>query len=198
MSEQVPERASQRASDADREAVVSMLQEAASDGRLDLEEFEERMAATYRSKTLGELDTLTRDLRGGSGGAVVPGRTTELRLASVGSTIKRSGAWVVPRKVIVDGKFGSTRLDLTRAKITSRDVEIALDTAAGSVQIIVPDDTAVDADDLVTNFGSVSVRVHGPDNPSLRLKITGRTNMGSVVVRRLSFIERWWRRLRKR
>ncbi|MFI7676333.1 DUF1707 domain-containing protein [Actinophytocola sp. NPDC049390] len=51
-----------RASDADREHVVTALQQHVGDGRLTLDEFSERSAAAYRSRTMGELDALTRDL----------------------------------------------------------------------------------------------------------------------------------------
>lgn len=51
-----------RASDADRERVVSALQEQVGVGRLTLEEFEERSTVAYTAKTIAELRKLTRDL----------------------------------------------------------------------------------------------------------------------------------------
>lgn len=51
-----------RASDADRERVVATLSEQVGTGRLTLEEFSERSAMVYRSRTLGDLAALTRDL----------------------------------------------------------------------------------------------------------------------------------------
>ena len=51
-----------RASDADREAVVATLREAFTDGRLTLDEFDERMAAAYAGRTWGDLRGLTADL----------------------------------------------------------------------------------------------------------------------------------------
>ena len=51
-----------RASDVDREAVVATLREAFTAGRLTLDEFDERMAAAYASKTWGDLRKLTIDL----------------------------------------------------------------------------------------------------------------------------------------
>ena len=51
-----------RASDADRDVVVAALREAYTAGRLDLEEFDERMSAAYASKTWGDLRKLTIDL----------------------------------------------------------------------------------------------------------------------------------------
>jgi hypothetical protein len=46
----------------DREQVAALLRENYSDGRLTLEEFQERLENAYGAKTLGELDVLTADL----------------------------------------------------------------------------------------------------------------------------------------
>ena len=51
-----------RASDVDRDAVVTTLRDAYTAGRLTLDEFDERMAAAYASKTWGDLRRLTVDL----------------------------------------------------------------------------------------------------------------------------------------
>jgi hypothetical protein len=55
-------RATLRASDAEREAVVDTLRRAHSEGRLDTAELEERISRCYSAKTLGELDRLVYDL----------------------------------------------------------------------------------------------------------------------------------------
>jgi hypothetical protein len=51
-----------RASDTDRQKVVDRLQEAFSEGRLDLAELDERTAGAYAARTLGDLKQFTRDL----------------------------------------------------------------------------------------------------------------------------------------
>ena len=51
-----------RASDSERESVVDVLRDAYTDGRLTLEEFEERTSAAYASKTWADLRELTADL----------------------------------------------------------------------------------------------------------------------------------------
>ena len=55
-------RASLRASDADREHVVNVLRQHHGDGRIDVNEFTERMQIAFEAKTLGELEALTKDL----------------------------------------------------------------------------------------------------------------------------------------
>ena len=51
-----------RASDKERDSVVDVLRDAYTDGRLTLEEFEERTSAAYASKTWTDLRELTSDL----------------------------------------------------------------------------------------------------------------------------------------
>ena len=56
------ERGDMRASDAERERVVEELRAHAGDGRLDLEELEERTSAALAAKTLAELGAVKADL----------------------------------------------------------------------------------------------------------------------------------------
>jgi hypothetical protein len=51
-----------RASDNDRERVVTALRDAFTEGRLTLDEFEERTSAAYAARTWGDLRALTDDL----------------------------------------------------------------------------------------------------------------------------------------
>lgn len=51
-----------RASDQERESVVDVLRDAFTDGRLTLEEFEDRTSAAYAARTWADLRELTADL----------------------------------------------------------------------------------------------------------------------------------------
>jgi hypothetical protein len=51
-----------RASDADREAVAERLRVASVDGRIDSEELEERLAATYAARWVADLDRIVADV----------------------------------------------------------------------------------------------------------------------------------------
>jgi Domain of unknown function (DUF1707) len=66
-----------RASDADREAVAETLRDAHAEGRLTLEEFEERLDRALAAKTVGELAAVTPDLPTRS--ASIEAATTPLR-----------------------------------------------------------------------------------------------------------------------
>ena len=76
-----------RAADADRERLAERLRKSHAEGRLDMEEFQQRLERCYEAKTLGELSELVRDLprqdepaerAAKSGPSDVPGRRRAL------------------------------------------------------------------------------------------------------------------------
>lgn len=125
-----------RASDDDRERVAQVLQEAHADGRLTMDEFEERLTAAYSSRTLGELAALTADL--------LPAERQPFKLDSrpVSAFFRkeaRDGRWVVPAELDVNAMFGTTRLDLRDAILQSRRVVINATLVFGGLEIHVPE-----------------------------------------------------------
>ncbi|MGH3646879.1 MAG: DUF1707 SHOCT-like domain-containing protein [Micromonosporaceae bacterium] len=58
------EKSDLRAGDADRQKVADRLKQAVDEGRLGLDEYDERLGAAYAAKTYGELEALTTDLPG--------------------------------------------------------------------------------------------------------------------------------------
>jgi Domain of unknown function (DUF1707) len=51
-----------RAADADRERTAERLRQSHADGRLDMDEFQQRLERCYAAKTLGQLGELVKDL----------------------------------------------------------------------------------------------------------------------------------------
>src|SRR5262245_57604389 len=69
MSEPIPQSTRVRTSDVEREKIVTVLRTAVGEGRLTLEEGDERIAAAYAAKYRDELGPLTTDLPGDPGRA---------------------------------------------------------------------------------------------------------------------------------
>jgi hypothetical protein len=67
-----PRDRSLRAGDGDREAFAAILREQHLDGRLDSDEFQERLDACMAAKTYADLDRLVTDLPGGEPPAARP------------------------------------------------------------------------------------------------------------------------------
>lgn len=131
-----------RASDADRERVVALLTEAASDGRLTLGEHSERAERAYTARTLGELAELTADLAVPSAQPIrLDGRKP---IAGIFGIQRRDGRWVVPDRLGVTAIFGEVVLDLREAVLQSRRITLLATMLGGSVQLIVPEGIAVE------------------------------------------------------
>jgi hypothetical protein len=131
-----------RASDADRDRVLALLAEAASDGRLTADEHTERVVVACSARTLGELAGLTRDL-------VVPSaqpvRVDSGRVVSgLFGTQRRDGRWVVPEGLAVTAMFGEVVLDFREALLQSRRVTVYATAVGGKVRLIVPEGLAVE------------------------------------------------------
>lgn len=131
-----------RASDADRERVVTLLTQAAGDGRLTLGEHTERAERAYAARTLGELAVLTTDLAVPS---AQPIRLDARRsVAAIFGKERREGRWVVPDSLTVIVIFGELVLDLREALLQSSRTTLLATVIGGTVQLIVPEGVAVE------------------------------------------------------
>ncbi|MFD7924192.1 DUF1707 domain-containing protein [Streptomyces sp. NPDC059740] len=140
-----------RASDADRDRVAEILREALAQGRLDAEEHAERLDRLYRSKTVGELQPLVRDLPDVAAGApkaaarpVAPtGPVTTQNLVAVFSANTRKGRWRAPSVINATAVFGSVEIDLTEAVFTQQQIVINCRSVLGSVEVRVPENVTL-------------------------------------------------------
>jgi hypothetical protein len=130
-----------RASDTDRERVVAVLAEAASDGRLTLDEHAERVQRAYRARTLGELAGLTEDLVAPS---AQPLRLDGSRaVAAFFATQRRDGRWVVPDRMVVTAVGGHVVLDLREALLQGMHTIVHATLIGGQLHLLVPEGVRV-------------------------------------------------------
>ncbi|MFD8634363.1 DUF1707 domain-containing protein [Streptomyces sp. NPDC059533] len=189
-----------RASDADRERVVERLRDGLAEGRLDMDEFEERLEAAYKSRTYAELEPLTRDLpavgaaaptrsaapvSGGAGWpARIGGAGTSTAAVAIMSGFQRKGRWTVPARFDAVAFWGGGELDLREADFAQREVVINCVAIMGGIQVIVPPGVAVDLRGIGI-MGGFDQRLGGdqvdPDAP--RVIVTGFAFWGGVDVR---------------
>jgi hypothetical protein len=192
-----------RISDAERHRVAELLREAAGEGRLDLEELDERLAATYAAKTYGDLVPLTSDLPGPAG-PLTPARAGTVpawpdERSPVGavptygasfalmSESRRSGVWDIGEHHVAVACMGSVVLDLREARFPQGEVVIDAYAVMGSVQVLVGYRTAV----VVSGVGVMgSYQEHRSryptqvDGSSPVVRVRGFALMGSVDVAR--------------
>jgi hypothetical protein len=193
----VPEPRNLRASDADRERVANVLREAAGDGRLTMDELDERLDAVYAAKTYAELEPITHDLPGAGSsyppaaapaGAADPGRfggapTSGGAVAILGG-FTRKGDWVVPKTFNAFMFMGGGEIDLREARFAEREVTLNIVAIMGGCEITVPEDATL----RVTGIGVLGAFDHSnpgsgtTDGPVIT--VSGLAFMGGVDVKR--------------
>jgi hypothetical protein len=131
-----------RASDADRERVLTLLGEAAADGRLTLDEHSERAERAYAARTLGELAGLTTDLAGPSGQPIQ--LDAHRAVTGLFRRESREGHWVVPDRLAASAICGEVTLDLRQALLQSSRIVVMATVILGTLRLIVPEEVAVE------------------------------------------------------
>jgi hypothetical protein len=171
-----------RASHADRDRVVDVLRVAAGDGRLTLEELDERLESALSARTAGELAVLTADLPEVVGETPLEAQEV-VRIEQEGSSTRRGDGWVVPRRLEIRSAWGEVTLDFTDAVITRDTLHIDLDMRAGALKLLTRPGVVVDTGGLVTNYSQIKARGAADAPVVLRVRITGEIDYGQVVVR---------------
>jgi hypothetical protein len=195
-----------RASDADRERVAERLRDALAEGRLDMDEFQERLDVVYRAKTYGELEPVTRDLPAPGGhpvsmvkrsaptsaaetdwsSRITGGQGSSDRGIAVMAGFQRVGHWVAPRRFDAIAVMGGGVVDLRDAYFAGHEVVINCVALMGGVEIIVPPGVEV----VMRGTGFMGGFDHdtrgddgsySPDAP--RVVVTGFAFWGGVGVR---------------
>ncbi len=193
-----------RVSDSDRHKVAEVLREAAGDGRIDLEELDQRLEATYAAKTYGDLVPITLDLPTHTApGTLVPrssraassrpartpagaGPTWSASLGIMGETT-RKGVWDVGPTHAATALMGSVVIDLREARFPDGDVIINANAVMGSVSVLVnaQTDVRIEGTGIMGSYSELRARVDAViDEHSPVVRVRGIALMGSVDVRR--------------
>src|ERR687885_2175351 len=182
-----------RASDADRERVVAVLQQALADGRITVDEFGERSSTAHAARTQDELAGLTRDLvpATGTGAApapalahsVGPGAESAPPVVAVFSGAKRTGRWRPARRETVVAVFGGVEIDLREAELPPRELHLSAWAFFGGVDVTVPEGMRVEATGFAL-FGGRDIRGGESADPTAPvLRVHAVTVFGGVNVK---------------
>ncbi|MFI5983914.1 DUF1707 domain-containing protein [Streptomyces sp. NPDC051555] len=194
MTNQLPE---MRASDAEREEVTETLRQAVAEGRLDMEEFDERLGAALKARTRGELATLTSDLpvRCGSATSVVAasgsgwgertgGRATSSGAFAVWGGFARRGHWTVGRTFTAFTLWGGGVIDLREARFEGAEASIRCFALFGGMSVVVPPDLECEVKGIGI-LGGFGDRASGPGTAgSPRVTVTGLALFGGIGAER--------------
>ncbi|MBW1595995.1 DUF1707 domain-containing protein [Streptomyces sp. JJ38] len=185
-----------RASDAERDQIAEILRDAMAEGRLDVDEFGERLDAVYQARTRGELKPLVADLPETSGGRAPDPRPAAGWAARFGGTptsrsalalmcgFVRRGPWVAPRRFNAVAVWGGGEIDLREARFEDREIVIRATAVMGGVHIVVPHDAEVTVGG-VGIMGGFDPSASGTGAPgAVRVSVTGLAFWGGVSVER--------------
>jgi DUF1707 SHOCT-like domain len=189
-----------RISDSDRHKVAEVLREAAGDGRIDFEELDQRLEATYAARTYADLVPITLDLPAQTAAnlpvqpaatstpsPVVSGGPAEERHLAIMSGLERKGVWTVPAHMTVNCLMGGADLDMRRAQFAAREVVLTINAVMGGADIKVNPHTHV-----IMEGTGIMGGYSGPSDQSAPeldanspvLRIRGFALMGGVNVSR--------------
>jgi uncharacterized protein DUF1707 len=186
-----------RAADGDRDQTAAILRNAAGDGRLTMEEFQERLSEVYTAKTYADLELLTRDLPDLPSSAAAQsytdnyagrqaGAPTSTFAVGIMGGFNRTGRWRAPRSFTALAFWGGGKIDLREAVFTEREITIRAFALMGGIEVIVPEDAEVFVTGvgIMGGFGDQASGVGRPNAP--RIVVTGMALMGGVDVKRKS------------
>src|SRR4030088_379496 len=132
-----------RASDGERRRVVATLQAACVEGRLNLDEYGQRVQDALAARTRTQLEALLTDLPVEMGVDIGRGIPPASR-AGVSTTVavlgsaQRNGFWRLAEESRVISVLGSCKIDLRSARISAAVTTLQAAAVLGSIDVIVP------------------------------------------------------------
>jgi Domain of unknown function (DUF1707) len=176
-----------RAADADREAVAEKLRIAAGEGRIDLEELDDRLGQAYSARTYGQLRALVADLPVHP--ASMPQHDTlpepgTLVLKTTVPNLKQSGRWAVPQRITAESTTGFITIDFTQATCAHREVTVEAVSRTGWIRLILPDGWAAQIGPSSTNTSHISNKAAETADPGApTVIVTGHPLSGHITIK---------------
>lgn len=182
-----------RVSHADRQRVADLLRDAAAEGRLEIDELEERLEAAWNAKVAGDLVPLLADLPAGLPGPAAPRSrpTPGGELARHSSSVAimggrdRQGPWEVGAAHTAFALMGGVDIDLREARFAAPETVITAVAIMGGIDVFVGPEVRVSAEGIgvMGAFEEGEAKVEAdlrPDSPVVRVR--GLALMGAVSV----------------
>ncbi len=181
-----------RASDAEREQTAETLRRAMGEGRLSVEELEERLRAAYSAPTVRELELLVSDVTvpaaasAGAGGlSVRKGPGGDRWVVSIMSGHERKGRWRIAERCTVLNVMGGSEIDLNDVELSEPVTQLNVYTVMGGGEIRVPDGVDVEVSNVAIMGGNdvkLGDQAMPAGGPVIRIRLV--SIMGGVGVKR--------------
>jgi hypothetical protein len=154
-----------RVSDSDRHRAARLLQDALSQGMIDVDEFTERSAAAANARTRGDLAPLLDDLPAAHEGPGAAVETPALVLKAGMGDVARTGVWDVPSRIDAQCSSGDVKIDFTEAVCPHREVTLNLECGWGTILVIVPRGWTLVFEAMATGAGDITDKITAPPEP---------------------------------
>jgi uncharacterized protein DUF1707 len=189
-----------RASDAERELAVQALRTAVSEGRLDVDELDDRLQRAYTVRTRAELEHLIADVSvaplvlTGSGApapssaaapAIRPGPGGSRWIVSIMGGSERKGRWRIAERCNVVAIMGGSEVDLNDAELSGPVTEVTVFSLMGGHEIRVPEGVDVQVSKFAFMGGhevKLGDQVAPPGAPVIHIRLI--SIMGGSSVKR--------------
>ncbi len=179
-----------RISSQEIDSAIQQLEIAYTDGRLNEEELEERMASALKAKTEGDLAILLGDLRIDSP-ALLPTTRVERNLAKLTNSIRvifsgveKKGNFILPKDYRITAIMGGCFIDLRKAHLESLESSLHITAIMGGVQILVPRGVRVEIHGSPIMGGiAKNIKDDAPSNDAPVIHIFAKVIMGGVEIK---------------
>ncbi|MGO1291555.1 DUF1707 SHOCT-like domain-containing protein [Brevibacterium linens] len=198
----------------ERDEAIELLREAAGDGRITVDELDERMEKVQAAKFPIDLDAVLADLttelpsdRFRPTSTIAPAaghamavnghdRFDPLVIKAGWESEVRRARWAVPPFIRCEPSMSNIELNFLEVETELEVIEIEVVAGMGSVSVVIPDDWAVNVDQLSKSWGSVKSVVDAvPTGRRPLVRVGGSIGMGSFKARFANYFDR--RRLAK-
>ena len=193
----------------ERDDAIEVLREAAGDGRITVAELDERMDRVQAAKFPVDLDEVLSDLitelpsdrfRPASAISAVDGRARPVAgwdrfdplviRAGWESEVRRA-KWAVPPFVRVEPAMSNIELNFLEVDTDLEVIDVEIVAGMGAVIVVIPEDWAVNVDQLSKTWGSVRSGVNAvPAAHRPLVRVGGSIGMGSFRARFANYFDR--------
>jgi len=185
-----------------RERVIALLTDRFANDMLTQDEFEARLDQLHAAKSASELNRLMRDLEVPSFATFAAGQDAtrldaqygalglgappaEGRLLAVLGETKRTGRWLVPRRLEMRVMLGEVLIDLRDSVLPTGESELAIVGVLGRLRVLVPPGVVVDSemDAILSTVRNEAERDDAYPFASTVIRLTGSAVLTEVLVR---------------
>ncbi|UVI37004.1 DUF1707 SHOCT-like domain-containing protein [Brevibacterium spongiae] len=193
----------------ERDDAIEVLREAAGDGRITVDELDERMEKVQAAKFPIDLDEVLGDLvtelpsdrfrptsaiapASGRGQAIMGhDRFDPLVIKAGWESEVRRAKWAVPPFIRCEPSMSSIELNFLEVDTDLQTIEVEIVAGMGSVTVVIPEDWAVNVDELSKSWGSVKSVVNAvPTGRKPIIRVGGSIGMGSFKARFANYFDR--------